>query len=201
MRLRSDRKPLGYQIRSSGSCICWARLWYNETVRSGKVRCRGVQGGSILSTLSTRIERHLKRLLHQDEQGMIEVRRCDLAEAFECVPSQINYVLATRFTEEHGYLVESRRGGGGFIRITRAKVVHNGASPSLIYRQIGRRLSEEEAESFLQRLQQAGALDKRRVTLIRAALRKETSWIEPSFQPVVRAAILKGMLLLVLQDA
>lgn len=154
-----------------------------------------------MSTLSTRIERHLKRLLQQDEDGVIEIRRCDLAEAFDCVPSQINYVLATRFTQEKGYLVESRRGGGGYIRITRAKVLHNDTLPSVIYRQIGRRLSEEDAEAFLQRLQQAGALDKRRVTLIRAALRKETAWVEPSLRPMVRAVLLKGMLLLVLQDA
>lgn len=155
-----------------------------------------------MSTLSAKIERYLKNLLQQEQGGTIEVRRCDLAETFGCVPSQINYVLATRFTPEKGYLIESRRGGGGYIRITRANVQQHGlASPSTYYRQIGRRVSEEEAELIIQRLMKTGALDKRRATLIRAALRKETAWVEPMLRPIVRAVLLKGMLLLVLQDA
>lgn len=154
-----------------------------------------------MSTLAAKIERYLKRLLDQEQGGTIEVRRCDLAETFGCVPSQINYVLATRFTPEKGYLIESRRGGGGYIRITRAKVQQGLASPSAYYRQIGRRVSEEEAELIIQRLMKTGALDKRRAALIRAALRKETAWVEPMLRPIVRAVLLKGLLLLVLQDA
>jgi transcriptional regulator CtsR len=57
-----------------------------------------------------------------ESDGSAELRRNDLALRFNCVPSQINYVIATRFSPEHGYIVESRRGGGGFIRITRVKL-------------------------------------------------------------------------------
>ena len=71
--------------------------------------------------LSDSIEDFIKALMEdeQDQQQAIELRRNELAEHFQCAPSQINYVLATRFTPDHGYVIESRRGGGGYIRILR----------------------------------------------------------------------------------
>ena len=57
-----------------------------------------------------------------DANGVLELQRSDLAQQFGCVPSQINYVMSTRFSPERGYIVESRRGGGGYIRITRVRV-------------------------------------------------------------------------------
>ena len=57
-----------------------------------------------------------------ETDGVLELQRSDLAQRFNCVPSQINYVMSTRFSPEHGYIVESRRGGGGYIRITRVQV-------------------------------------------------------------------------------
>ena len=68
--------------------------------------------------LSDSIEDFIKALM-ADETPEIELRRNELAEHFQCAPSQINYVLATRFTPDHGYVIESRRGGGGYIRIVR----------------------------------------------------------------------------------
>lgn len=68
-------------------------------------------------SLVSEIESYLKSLLSKSSDGWIEVRRKDIAELFDCVPSQITYVLNTRFSMRHGYLVESRRGGGGYIRI------------------------------------------------------------------------------------
>ena len=64
--------------------------------------------------LSDSIERFIKTLLEQEETE-IELKRNELAEYFGCAPSQINYVLATRFTPDHGYVIESQRGGGGYI--------------------------------------------------------------------------------------
>ena len=57
----------------------------------------------------------------EEAGGALELQRSDLAQRFNCVPSQINYVMSTRFSPEHGYIVESRR-GGGYIRITRVQV-------------------------------------------------------------------------------
>ena len=65
--------------------------------------------------------RFIKALM-ADETPEIELRRNELAEHFQCAPSQINYVLATRFTPDHGYVIESRRGGGGYIRIVRMEI-------------------------------------------------------------------------------
>ena len=70
-------------------------------------------------SLVSEIELYIKSLLRENPRGWIEISRKDLAERFECVPSQITYVVNTRFTSQHGYYVESRRGGSGFIRICR----------------------------------------------------------------------------------
>ena len=69
------------------------------------------------------IEAYLKEFLKHQEH--VEIKRSDIAEHFDCVPSQINYVIKTRFTQEHGYLVESKRGGGGYIRILKIEVLRS----------------------------------------------------------------------------
>lgn len=72
-----------------------------------------------MAGLTNRIEQFLLELLEEGDDGMIEIGRNDLAQRFACAPSQINYVLTTRFTPYHGYYTESRRGGSGYIRIIR----------------------------------------------------------------------------------
>lgn len=151
-----------------------------------------------MSTLAGRIEAYLKRLIESDREGQIEIRRCELAQSFQCVPSQINYVLETRFTPEKGYVVESRRGGGGYIRITSVEVRRSVDIASALYRQIGREIDEEGADLLLRKLMHAGSIDQRRATLIRAAIRREMSAVDPTWRPFVRAMLLKGMLLVVM---
>lgn len=70
----------------------------------------------MMASLSKEIEAYLKMML-EEEAGYLEIKRSFLSETFSCVPSQINYVLSTRFTLDQGYIVESRRGGGGYLRI------------------------------------------------------------------------------------
>ena len=72
--------------------------------------------------ISDNIENFIRELF--GAENSIELRRNELASYFNCVPSQINYVIQTRFTTERGYIVESRRGGGGHIRITRVKIIY-----------------------------------------------------------------------------
>jgi transcriptional regulator CtsR len=69
-------------------------------------------------SLADGIEQYVKVLIARSENGQIEIQRAEIAEAFSCVPSQVTYVLSTRFTEKNGYYTESRRGGQGYIRIT-----------------------------------------------------------------------------------
>ena len=75
--------------------------------------------------LSDLISQTILEMLNASEQGQAEIKRNELANDLGCVPSQINYVIQTRFTTERGYIVESRRGGGGHIRITRIAMERN----------------------------------------------------------------------------
>lgn len=151
-----------------------------------------------MATLSDIIESHLKKLMAMagDE---IEIRRCDVAEQFDCVPSQINYVLETRFTPQRGYVVESRRGGGGFIRITRY-VVYGHNSIEGIMREIGGRIGGEKADSLLLSLVDGGMLKRRTAGFIRAVIKDETRGLEPPVDQIVRAKMLRAMLRLAQQS-
>lgn len=80
-----------------------------------------------MASLADLIESYIKQQLRSSENQAIAISRAQLAELFSCVPSQINYVLTTRFTLERGYMIESRRGGGGYIRIVR---VNQESAPS-----------------------------------------------------------------------
>ena len=68
-------------------------------------------------SLADRIEQYLKVLISRSDDKSIEIQRIELAETFDCVPSQVTYVIGTRFTEKEGYITESRRGGCGYVRI------------------------------------------------------------------------------------
>lgn len=153
-----------------------------------------------MGTLSDQIERYLKRMLAKTAEGTIEIRRGDLADRFSCVPSQINYVLTTRFTTDRGYFVESRRGGGGFIRIVRVQS-HYVPIWQNLYRRIGRYLTEAESEQWLQRLLDLGLITEQSMTTIRTTLRKETSWLDPPLRDVLRASMFKMMLVVVAREA
>lgn len=91
-------------------CLCVELLKYGTD--------RGEYSGMKYRSLVSEIESYLKSLLRSSPDGRIEVRRKEIAELFDCVPSQITYVINTRFSVGHGYFVESRRGGGGYIRIS-----------------------------------------------------------------------------------
>ena len=95
----------------------------------------------------------------KESEGVLELQRSDLAQRFNCVPSQINYVMSTRFSPEHGYIVESRRGGNGYIRITRVRVER----PTLLMQvinSVGDRLDLPSARAILSNLVSSGALEK-----------------------------------------
>ncbi len=72
-------------------------------------------------SLADKIEQYLKVLIERSDENQIEIQRAELAETFSCVPSQVTYVISTRFTEREGYVTESRRGGKGYVRITRCE--------------------------------------------------------------------------------
>ena len=127
--------------------------------------------------------------------GTAELQRAELANRFNCVPSQINYVIATRFSPEHGYIVESRRGGGGFIRISRVAMEQEKLVMHTV-NAIGEWIDLNTTAALIANLRQGGALSEAEARLIISAI--GTSALRPA-QPqdrnALRASILKHMLI------
>ncbi|MGN0555935.1 MAG: CtsR family transcriptional regulator [Candidatus Fimenecus sp.] len=133
------------------------------------------------------------------DTGTAEIRRNDLAEQIGCVPSQINYVLSSRFTPENGYIVESRRGGGGYIKITRATYNYETLKMHLI-NSIGDKIDEKACRANLQNLHARGLLSDQEVSVMYAALRDNTYRdLPPDARDRVRASVFKQMLLATMQ--
>jgi len=134
-------------------------------------------------------------LLEQSEQGIAEIQRNELAGAIGCVPSQINYVLASRFTPEQGYLVESRRGGGGYIRITHVRLGRNATYMPLIST-IGVSLDAYAAHAIVANLEHDGLVSRQTAALLRAALTGQCYRVLPGeYRDEMRAALFKQLLL------
>lgn len=146
--------------------------------------------------LSDVIERMLKEMIDSNN-GSVEITRGELAERFNCVPSQITYVLSTRFTNGHGYLVESRRGGGGWIRIHR--LMKNDAPAHYLMHALnalGEQLSQHQAEIFIRNFMDYGIIDEQSGALIRAAISDYTLQLVPlEVRERQRMHLLKQMLL------
>ncbi len=150
--------------------------------------------------LSDAIEQFIKTMLTQDEQE-IELKRNELAEYFGCAPSQINYVLSTRFTPDHGYIIESRRGGGGYIRIFRMEQNTGEQLSYLINERIGESISLLDANHLIAQLKERQVVTGCEASLMHAALSQQALGLPlPSaMKDALRARILKCMLLEVAQ--
>ena len=109
--------------------------------------------------ISDLIASFLQDSLDTAENGVLEVQRSDLAQRFNCVPSQINYVMSTRFSPERGYIVESRRGGNGYIRITRVRVDRETLLMHVI-NSLGGSVDLSSTRAILSNLVQSGAMDR-----------------------------------------
>ncbi len=121
-----------------------------------------------MSNLADRIEEYLKMILSEAKEGYIVLQRGFLAQSFSCAPSQINYVLTTRFTAERGYIVESRRGGGGYLRIIRLGLDPEGKFQRLMAELIGEELSQDRANNLIDRLEEEEIFTKREAILIKS---------------------------------
>ena len=141
--------------------------------------------------ISDIIENYIKELLADDNEVII--KRNDLANYFNCVPSQINYVIATRFTNEHGFIVESRRGGGGGITIRKVLLTKNDYISTLIS-SIGNYLKQNEAYSYIKTLFEYDIITKREANIMFAAVSDNTLNIDGENKDYLRAKIMKNML-------
>lgn len=130
-----------------------------------------------------------------DGGGKTEVRRNDLAARVGCVPSQINYVITSRFTPEKGYIIESRRGGGGYIRIVRAQMTKNEYLMHFFHA-IGDELDEKSASSYVGNLSDRGIVTPRECAIIRSALcGSSLDRISPGEKNRVRADIMRHIIM------
>lgn len=153
-----------------------------------------------MSVLSDRIEAFIKSML-DDTADHVDFQRSELAGHFSCAPSQINYVLATRFTVDHGYMIESRRGGGGYIRIIRLNYDEDDYMLQLVTQRIGDALSEGEADSIIKNLLLQDAITPREAALIHAGMHTCSLPLSTQARDVLRAGNLKNMLLSLLKQA
>lgn len=148
-----------------------------------------------MRSLSDFIEQYIKELLESTAEKKVEIQRNELAERFRCVPSQINYVLETRFTAERGYVVRSRRGGGGYIRINRIAFDCAQHLPEVLNNHIADGIDQERAEHCIQRLKESGVITAREASALKAAVRREVLGLNQRERDALRARLLKAMIL------
>jgi transcriptional regulator of stress and heat shock response len=144
--------------------------------------------------ISDIIEHYLKQVLGMSEREVVEIKRNEIADKFQCVPSQINYVINTRFTIEKGYVVESKRGGGGYIRIMK---VHSNDHAHLIDQLItiiNNRATQSSAEDVIYRLVEEEIISKREARIMLSVIDRSVLYIELPHRDELRARMLKAML-------
>lgn len=144
--------------------------------------------------MSDLVAQYILNMLEQ-QNGSAEIQRNELAGSLGCVPSQINYVITSRFTPEQGYIVESRRGGGGYIRIRRVKM-DKGTALMHIINSVGAELDKATAEAMLNNMLQRDMLALETAKAMAAALSDRTlQHVEQDKRDTVRADLFKNMLL------
>ena len=142
--------------------------------------------------ISDVIEEFIKEMFDGDDSAIIQ--RNDLAEHFNCVPSQINYVISTRFTPVQGYYVESQRGGGGFIKIKKVNLTHSDYLMHIIT-SIGDEISAKEVDIFIKNFTDKGVIDENEAKLLRSATSDNALTLSKNIRDVIRARIFKSMLI------
>ena len=150
-----------------------------------------------MAGLTSDIERFLKAMLEESADGMLEIGRNDLAMQFDCAPSQINYVLSTRFTPHNGYLIESKRGGNGFIKII--TIVEEDNYLSYLIKNLNKQMTEANADSLFKDLYSKKYFNKNEFLMARCATSdKALCTVDSKNRNSVRSDIIKNILLSVL---
>ncbi|QQY79449.1 transcriptional regulator CtsR [Keratinibaculum paraultunense] len=153
-----------------------------------------------MTGMSNLIERFIKEMLEEAEDGIIEIGRNELAEQFGCAPSQINYVLTTRFTPYKGYYIESRRGGGGYIKIVKVGIEEDEDMEDLIVNTIGKSVTKNKAYHIIEGLVEEGVITEREGYMMKAAIEDNALRNAKIDKNHLRADILKNMLLIIMRQ-
>ena len=151
-----------------------------------------------MAQLSDSIEQFIKELMCEEQH--IELRRNELAQHFGCAPSQINYVLATRFSVDHGYIIESRRGGGGYVRIVRMQEREEGNLLEALLKRVGNSVDEDTSYAIITHLKDLKLITLNEAKLMRSAVSRNALALPISAKDVLRAAVLRNMLVQVFRN-
>lgn len=151
-----------------------------------------------MARLSDIIEDFIKNLMEQSENNFLEIQRNELAGDFNCAPSQINYVLTTRFTIDRGYYIESRRGGGGCIKITKLNIDKNEYIKNAIWNNIGKKLSYADSVAYIDLFDERGYITQREAKLMKSVINDKTLLFTEDVKDQIRAQMLKTMLIAIL---
>lgn len=148
--------------------------------------------------MSDMIEEFIKELFNEDDD-YIEIQRNDLAEHFNCVPSQINYVISTRFKPSQGYYVESRRGGGGYIKIKKVNMAKNNYLMHIIA-SLDDQITSNEVDIFLSNFLSYKIISEKEAKLLKVATSDNILSLVHENRDKLRANIFKNMLLNLIED-
>ena len=147
--------------------------------------------------ISDMIETFIKDMINKEQENKVIIQRNYLANKFSCAPSQINYVLSSRFTYEKGYLIESKRGGGGYIVIKKIEYDNNLDKLNIINEAIGDSITYTKAMRIIEDLKENNFITEREEKIIKISLNERTL-ASSEYKNILRADILKGILAVVL---
>lgn len=145
-----------------------------------------------MHNMSDIIEQYIKRLFEESNEDVVEIQRANIAQRFDCVPSQLNYVIKTRFTNEHGYEIESKR--GGYIRITKIENKDATGYINHLLQLIGPSISQQQAYYIIDGLLDKMLINEREAKMIQAVIDRETLSMDMVSRDIIRANILKRLL-------
>jgi transcriptional regulator CtsR len=144
--------------------------------------------------ISDVIEQYLKQVLDISGDKVIEIKRNEIADKFQCVPSQINYVINTRFTLERGYIVESKRGGGGYIRIVKVEIDDRTHLLDQIIKLINKELSQSNSEDIILRLVEEKIISNKEARIMLSVMDRSVLLLNLPHRDELRARLMKSML-------
>ncbi|MCM8711758.1 CtsR family transcriptional regulator [Clostridium sp. SYSU_GA19001] len=150
-----------------------------------------------MARLSDIIEEFIKQLVEKNDESELQIQRNELANYFNCAPSQINYVLTTRFTIDKGYYIESRRGGGGYIVIKKIEFNHRKTLLDAINEKIGNSLTYDSSVQIINGLQDAEIITAREAAIMKIAINDRTLGTLEN-KNKLRADLLKAMVMTII---
>ncbi|MDS1003803.1 CtsR family transcriptional regulator [Clostridium sporogenes] len=151
-----------------------------------------------MARLSDIIEDFIKEMFQENNESELQIRRNELANYFSCAPSQINYVLTTRFTEDKGYYIESKRGGGGCIIIRRIEFTSNKNLKEIIVDKIGNSITYDNAINIIHGLVETNVITEREAIIMKIAINDRVFGNIDISKNMLRANILKNIIMVII---